>query len=414
MAELDMVRLNVNANVSSAGQASSVGALGGGQAQLVQSSPQLNAMDKMAVDMTVPGGNNLADLSKKLETVSLDGSAKVAQGMQNMGPANSYLSECDNKCTAPQAKPLSGMKAELGQANHAAAPKPREAAAAAENVSVPKNPIGQCLDTCFGDKMPAAEKHSVVEFYGKGAASNASANPMPKMEAPQAHPVPQAPHVRQEAKAPQAQPAPQAFQVPQAQGAQPKAAPPKAAPAQHTQPQQPAKQAVPNNNGAKNVPSHNESAVRPEPAVKEEAASAPRFEDLGGRFGLDDNLAAGVGMGEAQHVNSVLSQYKAQTEGGVSQSGSVIDANLGGQPHGAGMEMLLNQAAGFAGFGTEGVGMPVEGGNPMVNAEGPAKQQAVFPLDMVGSTAMSSNMANLEQLVNMDLMEKFASGMSMQ
>lgn len=420
MSELDMVRLNVNANVASAGQTSSVGTLGGSQPQLVQSSPQLKAMDKLATDMTVPGGNNLADLSKKLETVSLDGSAKVAQGMQNVGAANGYLSECDNKVAAPQAKPLSGMKADLGQANQAAVPNPNHAAAGPDKMPPAQNPIGKCLDTCFGEKMPAAEKQSVAAFYGKAADFNGGVhNQPPKAEAPKMGapgPAPKAPE-----GAPQAPKAPMAPQKPQVSqqvpGMQPKAAPPKGAGlpggGQVAFPHPPAKPAVPNNNGVKNVPSHNEGAVRPEPAVKEEAVPASRFEDLGGRFGLDDGFAANAGIGDVQHANSVLSQYKAQAEDNVNLSGSEVSGVMAGQPFGAGMGMQGVPAEGFNGLGTEAVGMPVNGGNPMVNPEG-APKQAANPLDMVGSTAMSSNMANLEQLVNMDLMAKFVSGMSMQ
>lgn len=405
-----MIKLNLNANIASAGGASSIGALNNNQAQLVQSSPQLKAMDKMAAEMTAPGGNSIADLSKKLETVNLDSNAKFAQGMQQMGAANSYLDECQNQSVAPQGKPLSGMQPGMEQGNKLTspnavpnpAPNPNPVAAkpAAESNSAaaPKqpiqnpaaqNPIGQCLESCFGDQIPASERQSIADFYGQAA----SKNPQPQLGAPQ--------HL------------PHAPQTPQAPGAKPAAVPPQAPPpprAPQGQTVAPKNPPLPSAQAAK-VPAQNEPAVRPEVFVREEIAPNPSFEDMASRFGLDGNIANNFGAGDPQQVNSVLSQYMQHANMGAAHS--EVAAALPNQEFAAGADMGFNPMAGLGTSIAEGMALPTDAGNPLVNAEG-APRQFNAPIDMVGSTAMSTNMANLEQLVNMDLMEKFTSGMTMQ
>lgn len=393
-----MIKLNLNANIASTGGASSIGALNNNQAQLVQSSPQLKAMDKMAAEMTVPGGNNIADLSKKLETVNLDSNAKFAEGMQQMGAANSYLHECQNQSVAPQGKPLSGMQPGMEQGHKLTSPNAVPNPAPNPNPVAPKqpaqnpaaqNPIGQCLESCFGDQIPASERQSIADFYGQAA----SKNPQPQLGAPR--------HV---SHAPQA---------PQALGAKPAAVPPQAPPpprAPHSQAVAPKNPPLPNAPAAK-VPAQTESAVRPEVFVREEIAPNPSFEDMASRFGLDENFANSFSIGDPQQPNSVLSQYMQHAN--MAAAHSEAAAAMPNQEFAAGVEMGSNPLAGFGVAMPEGMALPTGAGNPLVNAEG-APRQFNAPIDMVGSTAMSTNMANLEQLVNMDLMEKFTSGMTMQ
>lgn len=416
MANMEMVNMNVN--LVSAGGISSLGAANSGNAHAVLSNPQMQAMDKMSAAMTAPGGNNFASLAEKLEGVKLDINPQFEQGMKNLGLANNYLAECENPMPNFQDKPLSGMPFELPKEPLA---MPNAKAMPGMDKAMPAqapNPIEQGLAGCFGDKINPGERQAIADFYGKPG-NNAAPQPQFGMPGQVGMPQPQAGK-----PGPAGMPQPQVPGFPQPQAAAPQNAqfaaqfPGQQAPAVMPQPKAPQAPAAahpvknvpqPPANAVKTPPVNAEPNIRPEAAMPEDFMQAMRPENM--RFDFDGMPGNNFAFNEAQHGSSVLAQYMQNTEAALAQGNNFVNGMLAEQPYAGNMNMPMGSAA-VNGAGMEGAA-GMNGVNPLAAGDAGPKQ-FVNPIDMVGSTAMSTNMANLEQLVNMDLMNKFASGFSMQ
>ena len=437
--------VGMNVNIQSASSIASLGTVDTIQSQGV-SSPQLRAMDEMAMSLTTPGNADLTnDLLPKLEGANLAGNAQFAEGVGQLGAANSYFSACDQ--ANAEGASLSGMKDMLGSAmpeqpalrpDAVAKPAANEAANASQMME-------RCLESCFGEKMAVPEKNAIVEFYSKGAApemsqANTMTSPLEKMvqsaNLAKGNNTMAMPEGRTQAQQPAAfaneaakNPLQQRLAQLKNNTANMRAEQPASRSVFDAGKQQTARAEapIPQRNAMPNAPKVPTSA----PAAKSPVAMAEesmrqfsakdsqntvdvRRDHVEQRFVYEEVAPEGMLGAEAHRgPSSVLAQYLQQADSSASQATAYSPEALYNE--------AMNMTAGLSLDGMIQDGVPVgsfaealAGVNPAVVGEAGAPKQIISPMDLVGSTAMSTNMANLEDIVNADLMNKFISGFTMQ
>ena len=437
--ELSMINLNVNMTMANTGNVSSTQMVGQagqlGQGVAAGESSSVRNMEELAASMTAAGSSNAGQgIMANLDASSLDnGAGKIGDFMANTDIAASYFEgqESAGLESAPltaQTANAQGVASVAGKAGNIG-----NTGAGANGAGVENNAsqLSNYVDSYCGD-MSAGAKSDLVNYYAQGAKQGSAAsaqgtlnatdgktpadqmaaqaaaasNTVQSMGKPDGAPKAMAQNNVQAAKANAAKNANMAETTASANA---KAENAKVAAKAETAKAQSARTESAKEAKATKEAESKETAKKE--ATEKEIAQEEAAQEDAATEKANKSKASQQNSSSSGDMTSVLTQYLQQnTSLNATQINALVNDYTSQYSSVTDMNSLFTQLDSDA---TKMANGTYQSKNYNAAEEGGVNAFS-SKLDMVGSTAMSTNMANLEELVNMDLMSKFESGFSVE